>query len=236
MVGVADVGMMFGTKPSGVRSPYGTPPFSPENVDWSADLPVMQSPGMALPSAPRVDTPRPGFFDRGGLGINILGGIADAAAVATGGRAAYLPTVMARRQREDELADEQRREAGRLATWRAQEEYKAAHPSSDPTALERNRGYLNSVQAGLGDRYAENFASNGGGAPQMMNVPGVGIVAVPRSPTSSSAPPGPPDAAVSFLRQNPGMAAQFDQKYGQGASSRYLGGAAQTAGSPFPIR
>lgn len=36
--------------------------------------------------------------------------------------------------------------------------------------------------------------------------------------------PGVPGGAVKYLRDNPGTAAQFDAKYGQGASARYLRG------------
>jgi len=36
-------------------------------------------------------------------------------------------------------------------------------------------------------------------------------------------PMAPPPAAVNYLRQNPALRMQFDQKYGQGASARVLG-------------
>jgi hypothetical protein len=43
----------------------------------------------------------------------------------------------------------------------------------------------------------------------------------PTTPTAA-AKTAPPAAAVEFLRQNPNLAADFDRKYGQGASKQYL--------------
>jgi hypothetical protein len=42
----------------------------------------------------------------------------------------------------------------------------------------------------------------------------------------AQAPATPPQGAIDYLRQNPGLKAEFDAKYGAGAADRVLGGAA----------
>ncbi|GEM70939.1 hypothetical protein SAQ01S_07050 [Sphingomonas aquatilis NBRC 16722] len=91
-------------------------------------LPAMASTqtGMATPQLAR---PKPGFFDRGGMGLNLLGGIADAVASAYGAAPTFAPVQQQYRQRQQMLSDWRMKQDAESAQWLAQEQWKRAHPA-----------------------------------------------------------------------------------------------------------
>lgn len=91
---------------------------------------------------------------------------ADALAGLAGRPGMYALGQERRRQEEFELAAQQRQQAGQYANWVAQQQWKQANPDpTQATDLQRKVEYLDGLQAGLGQQYAQNQANPIQGVP-----------------------------------------------------------------------
>ncbi len=112
----------------GAASAYRTPDFgAPLN---GADLPLALLGGVAeTQTAPLPPATKPGFFARDGLGVSLLGNLADGALALNGMRPTFGPAQDARRAQQQALAAHQQERAESLQDWQAKQAYEAAHPA-----------------------------------------------------------------------------------------------------------
>jgi hypothetical protein len=173
---------------------YGTPPiYDPTE---SQGMPM---PGTAEPAD------KPGFFDRDGMGLNLLGGLSDGVLALNGMAPVYAPAQQHRQERRDKLQDASASRQQQIQTWIAQQQYKQQHP--DPVAPSnaqkeyefysglRDTGKItpeqfNAWQASQLNPLTWLRAENGDGSVTMAPVPKGGL--------PGAAPPQPAPAGVTF--------------------------------------
>jgi len=201
-----------------------------------------------MPQQPAA-TPEPSFFGQGGTGRNIAGAIGDALLQSQHMQPIYAPQMDERRRMQQQAALlQQKQQAEMFAPQHVGDsivqldpttgEYKAQFtaPQTPKTGgIETNYQFFNKIDptGSLARKYAEGQANPLVGVDVSDANGNITRQFMPRGggPTGAIGAGTVPDGAVQMLQKNPALAPQFDQKYGQGASQRYLQGGAAPSGT-----
>lgn len=111
---------------------YRTPPIAGPAEDWIPNPSPMDMGGGA--GLPDLNPPaaKPGFFDRDGMGLNLLGGLSDGVLALNGMAPVYAPAQQHRQDRREKVQDASTARQQQIQTWIAQQRFKQKTP--DPVA------------------------------------------------------------------------------------------------------
>lgn len=185
----------------------GLPPFNPMGTPTVPTAVPQMTPGgdPNFPTTPTTPggpmTPqKPSFFGQGGTGRAIAGSLGDVLLQNAHMQPIYAPAAEAQRRQAAQVAAEQRRQAAEYSNFVAQQQYRAAHPAADPTAMQQNYDWLKANHPEAADQYLQSQTA----APPMVvtNPDGTKTLypagAIPRGNSA------PPTAPVGRLTPIPG--------------------------------
>jgi hypothetical protein len=235
---------------------WGQPPRSPNILfdDIFAPSPAAPAAPVApIAAAVQAKPQSHAFFREGGPGRTIVGILADALAGAAGGTPIYAPMMAHRR-----LLQEQRDEEARKANLPIRDKFGEDYVEIDPKTGTSRVLYRGTPKAPGLTGYAAELVQAGftPGTPEYIarlnqhlsavddpivttTLPGDRIYSGPRSQLAAALGGGatgsaaPPPAAVEYLKAHPDQATAFEQKYGAGTASQYLGGPTPPASGSF---
>ena len=178
------------------------------------------------------------FFGQGGAGRSIAGAIGDALLQMGHMDPIYGPAMKEQNalERGDQIYNRHRQDEN--TDWQTRHTIEQADKAPDEFSRYMTAAGIDPSSPQGQALYAQRVDSLAN-PPHFGVDPSTGAFGMFRAPPISGPSTGaptlpPPPSAVAYLKANPHAAADFDQKYGPGASSNYLGGQSPSATGGFP--
>lgn len=174
-----------------------------------------------------------------------LGGLFDGISTATGGHATFVPAMLQYQQQQQQMQAARQKQiaemyqprdvGGNLIQLTPGGAPKVLYsPPSDPKVGATAQKIADLRAAGASDTQIKAFVDSETDPTTVLNNGDGTFTPVRHSQLAGAT--GVPPAAIDYLRKNPHFAPQFDQKYGLGASARYLNGGSGATPNTFPAQ